>query len=121
APLPAWAFQARERAGRAVIALPSERVTVTMESTQAPHRLAIQLLGDFGVTVGARAIGERDWTSRKARSLVKLLALTPRHRLHREQVMDRLWPDMDPQDAANNLHKALYVARRILDLDLPRR
>src|SRR5436305_852716 len=92
-----------------------------MESAQAPHRLAIQLLGDFGVTVGARAIGERDWTSRKARSLVKLLALAPRHRLHREHIMDRLWPDMDPQDAANNLHKALYVARRILEPDLPRR
>jgi DNA-binding SARP family transcriptional activator len=53
---------------------------------------------------------------------VKLLALTPRHRLHCEHVMDRLWPDLGPEDGANSLHRALYVARRILEPDLaPRR
>ena len=92
-----------------------------MESAQAPQRLAIQLLGDFRVTVGSRAIDEREWRLRKARSLVKLLALAPRHRLHREHIIDRLWPDMGPEDGANNLHKALYVTRRILEPDLPPR
>jgi DNA-binding SARP family transcriptional activator len=92
-----------------------------MQATQALERLSIQLLGDFCVTVGSRAIDEREWTSRRARSLVKLLALAPRHRLHREHVMDRLWPDMGPDDGANNLHKALYMARRILEPDLPPR
>src|ERR671937_1230717 len=92
-----------------------------MEPAQTPQRLAIQLLGDFRVSVGSRVIDEREWTLRKARSLVKLLALAPHHRLHREQIMDRLWPDMDPEDGANNLHKALYVARRILEPDLPPR
>ena len=92
-----------------------------MESDQALKRLSIQLLGDFCVSVGARAIEEREWTSRRARSLVRLLALAPRHRLHREHVIDRLWPDMGPDDGANNLHKALYMARRILEPDLPPR
>src|SRR5437588_11270195 len=94
---------------------------VLLCADQALKRLSIQLLGDFCVSVGSRVIDEREWTSRKARSLVKLLALAPRHRLHREQVLDRLWPDMASEDAANNLHKALYVARRILEPDLPRR
>src|SRR5205823_3297929 len=99
-----------------------ERVMVTMQATQALERLSIQLLGDFCVSVGSRAIDEREWTSRRARSLVKLLALAPRHRLHREHVMDRLWPDMGPEDGANNLHKPLYMARRILAPGLlPRR
>jgi DNA-binding SARP family transcriptional activator len=71
--------------------------------------------------VGSRTIDEREWTSRRARSLVKLLALAPRHRLHREHIIDRLWPDMGPEDGANNLHKALYMARRILEPDLPPR
>src|ERR671937_1296125 len=92
-----------------------------MESDQALKRLSIQLLGDFRVSVGSRTIDEREWTSRRARSLVKLLALAPRHRLHREHVMDRLWPDMGPEYGANNLHNALYVARRILEPDLPPR
>jgi len=92
-----------------------------MESDQALKRLSIQLLGDFCVSVGSRTIAEREWTSRRARSLVKLLALAPRHRLHREHIIDRLWPDMGPEDGANNLHKALYMARRILEPDLPPR
>ena len=85
------------------------------------ERLAIQLLGDFRVSVGSRAIDEREWTSRRARRLVKLLALAPRHRLHREHVIDRLWPDLGPEDGANNLHRVLYVTRRILEPDLPPR
>jgi DNA-binding SARP family transcriptional activator len=92
-----------------------------MEAAQPPQRLAIQLLGDFRVSVGVRAIQEREWTLRKVKSLVKLLALAPHHRLHREHVIDRLWPHMGPEDGANNLHKALYVARRILEPDLPPR
>ena len=87
----------------------------------AADRLAIQLLGDFRVSVGPRTIAEREWTLRKAKSLVKLLALAPRHRLHREHIIDRLWPDMDPEDGANNLHRVLYMARRILEPDLPPR
>jgi DNA-binding SARP family transcriptional activator len=85
-------------------------------------RLAIHLLGEFRVSVGARTIAEREWTLRKAKSLVKLLALAPHHRLHREHVIDRLWPEMGPEDGANNLHRVLYVVRRILEPDLaPRR
>jgi DNA-binding SARP family transcriptional activator len=83
--------------------------------------LAIQLLGEFGVSVGPRTIAEREWRLRKAKSLVKLLALAPHHRLHREHIIDRLWPDLGPEDGANNLHRTLYVVRHILEPDLPPR
>jgi non-specific serine/threonine protein kinase len=46
---------------------------------------------------------------------VKLLALAPHHRLHREQVVDALWPDADLAAAANNLHNVLHVVRRAID------
>ena len=46
--------------------------------------------------------------------LVKLLALSAEHRLHREQAMDLLWPELAPKAAANNLHYALHNARRTL-------
>jgi DNA-binding SARP family transcriptional activator len=94
---------------------------VLLCADQALKRLSIQLLGDFCVSVGSRTIDEREWTLRKAKSLLKLLALAPRHRLYREHVIDRLWPDMGSVDGANNLHKALYMARRILEPDLPPR
>ena len=44
--------------------------------------------------------------------MVKLLALAPGHRLHREQLMESLWPDLDPDAAGANLRKALHFARR---------
>ena len=57
---------------------------------------------------------EAAWRLRKARELVKLLALARGHRLHREQAMDALWRDLDPAAAANNLNQAVHVARRAL-------
>jgi DNA-binding SARP family transcriptional activator len=40
--------------------------------------------------------------------------LAPGQRRHREQVLDRLWPDLEPLAGARNLHQTLYVARRAL-------
>ena len=77
--------------------------------------LRIQLLGTFCVWVGSRAITSEQWRLRKAKGLVKLLALAPAHCLHREQAMDLLWPDSEPDSAANSLHQALHAARRTLD------
>lgn len=76
--------------------------------------LAIRLLGGFQVTVGTRAVAEHEWRLHKARSLVKLLALAPDHQLHREQVIEWLWPDVTLDTAAHNLHQVMYVARRSL-------
>jgi DNA-binding SARP family transcriptional activator len=64
--------------------------------------------------VGSRTIGEGEWKLRKAASLVKLLALEPRHQLHRERAMDLLWPSLNAEAAANNLYHVLHVARRVL-------
>lgn len=46
---------------------------------------------------------------------MKLLVLAPNHRLHREQVMDLLWPDSARRAASNNLRKVLHATRRALD------
>ncbi|HEX5165571.1 MAG TPA: BTAD domain-containing putative transcriptional regulator, partial [Thermomicrobiales bacterium] len=75
----------------------------------------VQLLGGFRLEVGSHSVDEFNWRLRKARSLVKLLALAPRHRMHREQVLDLLWPDHDPEAAGNNLRSTLHVARRMLE------
>jgi DNA-binding SARP family transcriptional activator len=53
----------------------------------------IWLLGGFRVSVGSRTVEEGVWRLRKAAAaLVKLLALAPGHRLHRELAMDLLCP-----------------------------
>ena len=61
-----------------------------------------------------RPVAADAWRLRKAKTLVKLLALARGHRLHREALVAVLWPDRDGASATNNLHQALYVARRAL-------
>ncbi len=63
----------------------------------------------------SRTIEEGQWRLKKAASLIKVLALAEGHRLHREQAMELLWPDLEPEAALNNLHYALHVARRTLE------
>ncbi|MEX2315413.1 MAG: TIR domain-containing protein, partial [Thermomicrobiales bacterium] len=77
--------------------------------------LRIQLLGGFGVSIGGRAVSEAAWRQRRAASIVKLLALEPTHRLHREQLMELLWPELDYAAQLNNLRQALHHARRSLE------
>jgi predicted ATPase/DNA-binding SARP family transcriptional activator/DNA-binding CsgD family transcriptional regulator len=79
--------------------------------------MRVWLLGGFRVSVGSRIIEESAWHLRKAAALVKLLALAPDHRLHREQVMDLLWPDLEKKTASNNLRQALHNARKTLASD----
>ena len=74
------------------------------------------MLGDFRVSVGSRTVEENQWRLKKAAGLVKLLALEPAHRMHREQLMDVLWPELDEKAQANNLRYALHHARRTLAL-----
>jgi len=76
--------------------------------------MRVQLLGGFGVEVDGQGVDAARWRLRKARTVVKLLALEPDQRLHREYLLDLLWPDLPPPAAANNLHQALHVARRAL-------
>jgi DNA-binding SARP family transcriptional activator len=76
--------------------------------------LLIDLFGGFRVTVDGGVVAPQAWSQRKPAALVKLLALAPGHRLRREQAMDALWPELDPQAAAANLRKALHSARRSL-------
>ena len=77
-------------------------------------RVEIDLLGGFAVRVDGRVVPAAEWRRRQAAALIKLLALAPRRTLHREQVIDALWPDISMEDAAPRLHKAAYYARRSL-------
>src|SRR5215210_156173 len=82
---------------------------------QSPEAVRVWLLGNFKVSIGSRTVGGDAWRLKKAAALVKLLALAPGHRLHREQAMDLLWPDSGRKAASNSLRKALHAARKVLD------
>ena len=77
----------------------------------------VQLLGAFSVRVAGEEIPADVWRRRHAALLVKLLAMAPARRLHREQVIDQLWPDLDVATAGPRLHKAAHFARAALGID----
>ena len=77
-------------------------------------RVSIHLLGGFAVSVDDRVVPAAEWRRDRAAALVKLLALRPGHRAHREQIMETFWPDTDPDAAGASLRKAVHFARRAL-------
>lgn len=83
--------------------------------------LRVSLLGGFRVerTDIGRAIS--GWKRQSAKTLTKLLAIQPGHALHREQIIDVLWPGVDEESALNSFGKALHAARHALEPELPRR
>ncbi|HEV2236136.1 MAG TPA: BTAD domain-containing putative transcriptional regulator, partial [Ktedonobacterales bacterium] len=87
-----------------------------LSPAQEPGRQAVQicLLGGFSVAINGAPIREDAWRLQRARTLVKLLALAPDHRLHREQAIDALWGERLPSDPGNSLHQVVRAARQAL-------
>jgi len=83
-----------------------------VSESRPSHRLG--LLGAFSVELDGTVVDAGQWRLRKAKFLVAMVALAPGQRRARDQVLDRLWPDLEPAAAARNLHQTLYVARRAL-------
>jgi DNA-binding SARP family transcriptional activator len=83
--------------------------------------LQVRLLGGFCIERSDVGQTVSDWPRRSAKTLIKLLAVQPGHALHREQVIDVLWPKVNAESALNSLGKALHAARRALQPGLPRR
>ena len=104
---------------REVTARSMESITTTSEAPtlratppRYPGRMRarIGLLGRFVIAVDDRVVPGSALARRDPARLIKLLALTPGHSMHREQLIDALWPEVDSPD--NRLHKAGHFVRR---------
>jgi DNA-binding SARP family transcriptional activator len=69
------------------------------------------LLGRFELRIGGRVVVDRTFQRTKAKSLIKLLALQFGGMMHRDQVIEALWPNVRAPSAANNLHKSMHFLR----------
>ena len=76
-------------------------------------QVRVCLLGGFSVSIDGQPV-DHQWRLRKAKTLVKLLALEPSHRLHRDALVAELWPDATTDAATNNLHQAVHASRKAL-------
>ncbi len=71
-------------------------------------------LGGVSIQVGSRTI-HGSQIRRKPLSLLCFLLTRPDWRVARDQVVDALWPDHEPEDAVNSFNQTLYFLRRLID------
>ncbi len=84
-------------------------------TVKAPARaICIEMLGRFRVLSETEDLAAGGWPGRRSAELVQLLALADGRRLSREQVVEALWPHLDPEAGAANLRKAAHHTRRAL-------
>lgn len=79
----------------------------------APN-LHVRLFGSFVVDRDGERIDEGSWRTRKVKALVKLL-LHGDAGVHRDQLIEWLWPERDPRAGAVNLKTAVKLARHALE------
>lgn len=77
-------------------------------------RLDVVVLGRFAVAIDGVEVDSDRWASLRSAQLVQLLSLQPHRRLTRDEVIDALWPQLDPEAGAANLRKAVHLARQAL-------
>ena len=91
--------------------------------SKASADLAFFTLGTFATHVNGREITVKDWGRDKTIQLIQFF-ITSRHRngLHKEQIIDRLWPDADMDQgnrdfkiAHHGINKALEPNRKSRD------
>lgn len=83
--------------------------------------LRVSLLGGFRVERADLAAPISGWQRRSAKTLTKLLATSVGHCLHREQIIELLWPGSTLESSLNSFGKALHAARRAFQPGLPPR
>ncbi|MFQ5795463.1 MAG: winged helix-turn-helix domain-containing protein, partial [Candidatus Bipolaricaulia bacterium] len=82
--------------------------------------LQVKLLGHFEAWRNDEPLPPQAWPQRKTQTLLKIL-LTERGRIFtQDQLIDALFPDLDPDNATQNLYKQISELRRTLEPNLNR-
>jgi ATP/maltotriose-dependent transcriptional regulator MalT/DNA-binding SARP family transcriptional activator len=74
-------------------------------------------IGDLGhvvIQIGERSI-DGSSVRRKVLALICFLLTKPGFTATRDQVLDALWPDLDPEVAVNSLNQTVYFLRRVFE------
>jgi ATP/maltotriose-dependent transcriptional regulator MalT/DNA-binding SARP family transcriptional activator len=77
--------------------------------------LSITTLGRFAVRRQGQVIGSKEWQSKKARDLLKIIVSRRDKPTPRDALMEALWPEDDPRRLSNRLSVALSTLRSLLD------
>jgi DNA-binding SARP family transcriptional activator len=81
----------------------------------SPPVLAVSVLGPFRTLLNGRLI--EDWPGCRGKAIFKYLLLHRKRTVARDALMERFWPDAEPEAARNNLNVAVHRLRRALGGD----
>jgi LuxR family maltose regulon positive regulatory protein len=92
------------------------RIAGFLQTTSLPMqpRIMVRCLGPFELVLDGHAIGPETWHRSAPKRLFQHLLLQERP-VHREEIAEALWPDLEPRHAANQLRVALSQLRRVLE------
>ncbi len=87
-----------------------------LQEKRATAAVQVQTLGKFQVWVGDEKVQEKDWGRDKTVQLFQFL-VTARHRrgLHKEQIVDRIWEDLDEKAGDQVFKVALHGINKVLE------
>ncbi len=77
--------------------------------------LELRCLGPFTVIRRGQVIPAESFSRSKAIVLLKLLALKGGKPVHREVLIEYLWPEVDPRQGINRLHGVLHDLRSVIE------
>ncbi len=75
------------------------------------HTLQVFALGGFGIVVAGRSIDIGKWKRKQAVTQLKYLVTQLDRPVHRERLLDCLWPDVDESRAWGRLKVTMYYLR----------
>jgi len=80
---------------------------------RVPLRGVLQIfaLGKFGLAANGRGVAVEKWKRRQAVTLLKVLVTQLNRPVHRERILDCLWPDVDEERAWGRLKVTMYYLR----------
>jgi len=103
--------RARRQDSGNIMAVIFVREGVTLDSRPEPHTLQIFTLGCFGLVVAGRSVAIEKWKRKQAVTLLKILVSQLDRPVHRERLLDGLWPGVDEQQGWGRLKVAMYYLR----------
>lgn len=102
-----------QREGLAIAELEG-RAAVSVRPPAQPE-LELRCLGPFAIYQRGQSISAEAFTRSKALVLLKLLALRAGAPVHRDVLIEHMWPGADPRHGANRLHGVVHDLRAVIE------
>lgn len=102
--------------GTAIVLLRPERDASARRRTHEGQLLRVFALGRFGLSVGDREVAIDRWNRRHALTLLRFLLCHNGEAMHRERIIEALWPKSDERRGRERLKVTVCALRRELRL-----